>query len=136
VAIPLLAALVIVNRQEAFRRRMTTSVLVTIAQVTAQTCAFVGVVAGFWHILWIAGVGLLASGIVAVGCFRQGAGAWNGTRRFHPRMPRNPVTPTDSLGAILNGVTTPRRRVPDRANELTERQQIRPGTVATGRRVS
>jgi hypothetical protein len=67
VAIPLLAALVIVNRQEAFRRRMARSVLVTIAQVAAQTCAFVGVVAGFWHILWIAGAGMLTSGIVAVG---------------------------------------------------------------------
>jgi hypothetical protein len=67
VAIPLLAALVIVNRQEAFRRRMARSVLVTMAQVAAQTCTFVGVVAGFWHILWIAGAGMLASGIVAVG---------------------------------------------------------------------
>jgi hypothetical protein len=74
VAIPLLAALVIVNRQEAFRRRMTKSVLVTIAQVVAQTCAFVGVVAGFWHILWIAGVGMLAGGLVAVAV--QSAGYW------------------------------------------------------------
>jgi len=59
VAIPLLAALVIVNRQEAFRRRMTKSVSVAIAQVVARTSAGVGVVAGFWHILWIAGVGML-----------------------------------------------------------------------------
>jgi hypothetical protein len=47
VAIPLLAALVIVNRQEVFRRRATTSVLATIARVVAQGLAFVGVVAGF-----------------------------------------------------------------------------------------
>ena len=65
-AIPLLAALVLVNRQEAFRRPRTKSVLVAIAQVVAQTCAFGGVVAGFWHILWIAGAGMLASGIAAV----------------------------------------------------------------------
>ena len=66
VAIPLLAALVLVNQQEAFRRRATTSVLATIARVVALNLAFVGVVAGFWHISWIAGVGMLASGLVAV----------------------------------------------------------------------
>jgi hypothetical protein len=66
VAIPLLAALVLVNQQEAFRRRATTSVLATIARVVAQNLTFVGVVAGFWHISWIAGVGMLASGLVAV----------------------------------------------------------------------
>jgi hypothetical protein len=66
VAIPLLAALVLVNQQEAFRRRATTSVLAVIARVVAQNCAFVGVVAGFWHIHRIAGVGMLASGLVAV----------------------------------------------------------------------
>jgi hypothetical protein len=66
VAIPLLAALVMVNRQEAFRRRLTNSALVTTAEVVAQVCAFVGVVAGFWHIMWIAGVVLLASAIVGV----------------------------------------------------------------------
>jgi hypothetical protein len=66
VAIPLLAALVLVNQQEAFRRRATTSVLAVIARVVAQNCAFVGVVAGFWHIHWIAGVGMLASGLVVV----------------------------------------------------------------------
>ena len=49
-AIPLLAALVLVNRQESFRRRRATSVLV----------------ATFWHILWIAGVVMLVSGLVAV----------------------------------------------------------------------
>jgi hypothetical protein len=65
VAIPLLAALVLVNRLEVFRRRVTRSVLVETARVVAQLCAFAGVVAGFWHILWIAGVGILASGLVA-----------------------------------------------------------------------
>ncbi len=55
VAIPLLAALVMVNRLEALRRRRTPSVTVIIAQVLAQLSAFVGIVAGFWHILWIAG---------------------------------------------------------------------------------
>jgi hypothetical protein len=72
VAIPFLAALVLVNRQEAFRRRMAKSVLVEAARGVAQVCAFVGVVAGFWHILWIAGVGMLAGGIVGVAVHSAG----------------------------------------------------------------
>ena len=72
VAIPLLAALVLVNRQEAFRRRRTKSVLVDITQVVAETCASAGVVAGFWHILWIAGVGMLAGGLVGVAVHSAG----------------------------------------------------------------
>jgi hypothetical protein len=67
VAIPLLAALVLVNRQEMFRRRRTSSRIVAVARATAQACAFVGVVAGFWHIHWIAGVGVLVSALAAVG---------------------------------------------------------------------
>ena len=82
VAIPLLAALVLVNRQEAFRRRATTSVLATIARVVAQGCAFVGVVAGFWHILWIAGVAMLAGAIVGVGV--HSAGYWRLERDQEP----------------------------------------------------
>jgi hypothetical protein len=73
VAIPLLAALVMVNRQEAFRRR-TPSVMVTVAQAVAQSAAFVGIVAGFWHITWVAGVTFLVAGLVAVGI--HSAGFW------------------------------------------------------------
>jgi hypothetical protein len=67
IAIPLLAALVLVNRQETFRRRRTSSRIVAVARAIAQASAFVGVVAGFWHIHWIAGVGVLVSALVAVG---------------------------------------------------------------------
>jgi cation transport ATPase len=74
VAIPLLAALVMVNRQEAFRGRRTPSVMVTIAQAVAQSAAFVGIVAGFWHITWVAGVTFLVAGLVAVGI--HSAGFW------------------------------------------------------------
>jgi hypothetical protein len=96
VAIPLLAALVLVNWQEAFRRRVTKSVSVEIARVVAQLCAFVGVVAGFWHILWIAGVGMLASALVggSLGRLRApgaGSGAYapgrRGTRRHRVIAP-------------------------------------------------
>ena len=72
IAIPLLAALIMVNRQETFRRRQTTSITATIARVTAQMAAFVGIVAGFWHISWVAGVCFLASGVVAVGVHSAG----------------------------------------------------------------
>jgi hypothetical protein len=74
VAISLLAALVMVNRQEVFRGRRTTSLTVTIAQVVAQVAAFVGIVAGFWHITWIAGVTFLVAGLVAIGV--HSAGWW------------------------------------------------------------
>jgi hypothetical protein len=66
VAIPLLAALVMVNHQENFRRRATDSLLVRVTQSIAQLLAFVGVVAGFWHIMWLAGVGILVSGFAAM----------------------------------------------------------------------
>jgi hypothetical protein len=66
-AIPLLAALVLVNQQETFRRRRTSSRIVAVARATAQASATVGVVAGFWHIHWIAGVGILVSALVAIG---------------------------------------------------------------------
>lgn len=72
IAIPLLAALVMVNRQETFRGRLTNSVLVGIARAIAQLSAFVGVVAAFWHMLWIAGVGILASGIIGVAVHSAG----------------------------------------------------------------
>jgi hypothetical protein len=82
VAIPLLAALIMVNRQEAFRGRRTTSVLVTWANGIAQSAAFVGIVAGFWHIWWVAGVTFLVAGLVAMGV--HSAGFW---RVESPREP-------------------------------------------------
>ena len=82
VAIPLLAALVLLNRQEAFRRRMTRSIVVETARAVAQLCAFVGVVAGFWHILWIAGVGMLAGGLAGVAV--QSVGYWHVERDRQP----------------------------------------------------
>lgn len=66
VAIPLLAALILVNHQESFRRRATDSLAVRVTQSIAQLLAFVGVVAGFWHIMWLAGVGILVSSLVAM----------------------------------------------------------------------
>jgi hypothetical protein len=72
VAIPLLAALVLVAQQETFRGRATKSVVVTIAKPVAQACAFTGIVAGFWHIVWIAGVAMLVGAVVAMGVHSAG----------------------------------------------------------------
>jgi hypothetical protein len=74
VAIPVLAALVMVNRQEVFRGRRTPSVTIIVTQSIAQLAAFLGIVAGFWHITWVAGVGMLGAGLVAV--LVHSAGWW------------------------------------------------------------
>jgi hypothetical protein len=87
VAIPLLAALVLVNRQEAFRGRRTTSVSVTLARAIAQLAAFVGLVAGFWDITWVAGVTFLVAALVAVGV--HSAGFWRVRARTRRRPPSN-----------------------------------------------
>lgn len=72
VAIPLLAALIIVNRHEQFRRRRTSLRIVAVARAIAQGAAFVGLVAGFWHLHWVAGAVVLASSLVAVGVHSAG----------------------------------------------------------------
>jgi hypothetical protein len=66
VAIPLLAALLLVNHQETFRRRVADSVAVRVTRPIAQLLAFFGIVAGFWHIMWLAGVAILVSSFVAM----------------------------------------------------------------------
>ena len=71
-SIPLLAALVVVNNQEAFRGRSSKSRIVSIARAIAQLGAFIGVAAGFWHILWIAGVVVLACGVLGMAVFSAG----------------------------------------------------------------
>jgi len=93
VAIPLLAALILVNRQEVFRHRRSRSVPVTITQVVAQMCAFAGIVAGFWHILWIAGVGMITAALVAVAV--HSAGYWR-LERDQPRSPPQAGEPGDA----------------------------------------
>ena len=65
VAIPLLTALILVNRQETFRRRVTNSLMVRVSQAIARLLAFVGVVAGSGT-SWLTGVGILISSFVAM----------------------------------------------------------------------
>jgi ABC-type Mn2+/Zn2+ transport system permease subunit len=49
VSIPLLAALLVLNRQEEFRRRASKSPFVGVAKAVAQGSAVVGITAAFWH---------------------------------------------------------------------------------------
>jgi hypothetical protein len=93
VAIPLLAALVMVGQQELYRRRSTTSLLVSLAKAVAQASAFVGVVAGFWHILWFAGAAVLATGVVAVGVHSAGFTRLEGYEELATRGAEDPGKP-------------------------------------------
>jgi hypothetical protein len=72
VAIPLLAALIMVNRQEQFRHRRSSSRTVVGARAIAQGAAFLGLVAGFWHLHWIAGVVILGTSLNALGVHSAG----------------------------------------------------------------
>jgi hypothetical protein len=69
------------------------------------------VVAGFWHVTWIAGVVMLAGGLVAVAV--QSVGYWRLERdrllgrdqQPTPRRARNPATPSQSPGIAALGAT-------------------------------
>jgi hypothetical protein len=111
VAIPLLAALMLLNRQEAFRRRRRArSVVVTIAQVVAQVCAYLGVVAGFWHILWIAGWPCWQVASWRWRSTRPATGAWNGTSSPPSRKPKARATPSHSRSGSSALPAAPTRR--------------------------
>lgn len=72
VAIPILAALIMLNRRETFTGRFAASRLVATTQVVGLGSAVVGTVAGFWHILWIAGAALLVFAILGVVVYTTG----------------------------------------------------------------
>lgn len=61
---------------------------VTIAHTVAQSAAFVGIVADFWHIYWIAGVAFLAAALVGVGV--HSAGWWRLERDHDPSQGGEP----------------------------------------------
>ncbi len=91
VSIPLLAALLILNRQEEFRHRATKSVPVAIAKAIAQASAFAGMAAGFWHMSRSAGIVFLAMGCIAVGVHSSGYVQLEYDSKFRPRFrPREP----------------------------------------------
>lgn len=88
VSIPLLAALLVLNRQEQFRREATRSPVVKLARAVAQGSAFVGITAAFWHISMIAGITFLAAGIVATGVHSSGFVQLEYDSKFRSRFRR------------------------------------------------
>ena len=69
---PILAALLLLNRQEDFMRQMSSSKIVAICKSVAQLAAVVGFVAGFWHISPLAGQVAIASCIIATSAHSAG----------------------------------------------------------------
>jgi hypothetical protein len=89
VSIPLLAALLVLNRQEEFRRRTSRSMLVQLAKAVAQGSAFVGITAAFWHISRAAGIVFLAVAIVAMGVHSSGYTQLEYDSKFRSRFRRH-----------------------------------------------
>lgn len=73
---------------------------VTITQAIAQWAAFIGIVAGFWHIDWLAGVAFLAAGFVGV--LVHSAGYWRLEENQDPSQAANPNGwPRSRCGRVL-----------------------------------
>ncbi|QNE21462.1 hypothetical protein F1D05_30530 [Kribbella qitaiheensis] len=88
VSIPLLAALLVLNRQEAFRRRASRSPFVELARAVAQGSAFAGITAAFWHISMLTGIVFLAMGFVATGVHSSGYVQLEYDSKFRSRFRR------------------------------------------------
>ncbi|NUS00782.1 MAG: hypothetical protein HOV67_36655 [Kribbellaceae bacterium] len=88
VSIPLLAALLVLNRQEAFRRQVTRSRMVAVAKTIAEGSAFVGLTAAFWHISLIAGLTFLVTAVLALGVHSAGYTKLEYDGTFRSRFPR------------------------------------------------
>ena len=93
VSIPLLAALLVLNRQEAFRRRATKSTFVEVAKAVAQGSAFAGITAAFWHMSMVAGIVFLAMGFVAIGVHTSGFVHLEYDSKFRARFRRGSNSP-------------------------------------------
>jgi hypothetical protein len=88
ISMPLLAALLVLNRQEAFRRRASKSPFVEVAKAVAQGSAFVGITAAFWHMSIVAGIVFLAVGFVALGVHSSGFVQLEYDSKFRSRFRR------------------------------------------------
>ncbi|WP_248305393.1 hypothetical protein [Agromyces sp. H66] len=98
IAIPLLAGLILLNRQESYRHRLARSRAVTVFRSLAMGTAFAGIVTTFWGVSWIAGAVLLVSAFVATfvhgagytrveGVLRWGRWSWRPEGREAPALP-------------------------------------------------
>lgn len=72
ISIPLLAALILLNEEERFRKHIPDSKLVSMARVLGQGGAFVGIVAAFWHVSQTAGICVLVASIFGMAVHSAG----------------------------------------------------------------
>lgn len=72
IAIPILAALILLNEEESFLRRPSRSKILLITRIIGQDAAFVGIVAAFWHIDMIAGICVIGATIVGMSAHSAG----------------------------------------------------------------
>ena len=68
-AIPLLAALVMLNNAQAGYKYVSYPWYYSLAIMFSEMCAFVGVAAAFWHLSWIAGVLVTISGVFGLALY-------------------------------------------------------------------
>ncbi|GHO45586.1 hypothetical protein [Ktedonospora formicarum] len=68
-AIPLLAVLLMLNQLQSQRHYTASSPYISIAKTIGLLGACVGVVAALWHMLWIAGVMVMVSGIMGLAIY-------------------------------------------------------------------
>ena len=94
VAIPLLASLVVLNRQEAFRRRATRSVVAQLTRVVAQLAPSLAWSPASGTSTGSPGWGRWQAGWWRWWFTRPATRAWNGIRRLRPRKAKNPATPS------------------------------------------
>ena len=66
-AMPLVGVLIMLNQMQSYHHRMIPAWYLHAAKAIANAGSFTGVVAAFWHVSWVAGVVVLASGTVAIG---------------------------------------------------------------------
>jgi hypothetical protein len=70
-AIPLLAVLVMLTQVQSLHHYASYPGYLVAAKTVGQVSTFVGVVAAFWHLLWLAGVLVLVSGSVGFATSRH-----------------------------------------------------------------
>ena len=69
IALPLLGTLVMINVVQAKYKYASYPFYLTFAYIVGQSSAFVGVIAAFWHVSWIAGVLILISSLVGLAIY-------------------------------------------------------------------
>lgn len=72
ISIPMLAALILLNEEETFRRHPSKSKVVATVRVLGQAAAFSGFVAAFWHIDKIAGISAVVASVIGMAAHSAG----------------------------------------------------------------